>query len=268
MATNRRSQIAVQVRPEAEHKTRGEQSMSIPIPEYISDARLQTVEIHYLWDEWNLENTVGTFDEDVYQQLKAMSLRAAFAVLLGAAEWVLYRLDPLLEDDTLPSQAIEAGWAQVVDPRYAVPWNPFEDWQGPIQGPVRRTCMLMADAADYLGQRVEVARPAAKVLKVAAHILPTTRSYKSWEGSALRRLRDLFPWTDRDPLGDPVPRQALDPNFDFQSHQLQEIVQTYLSQLDFNEHAFLSTPDQMLSWGFEGTPYTFDLNEDRERRNG
>ena len=241
--------------------------MSISIPGYITNARLQSADIHYRWDEWNLEETVGTFDDDVYQELKAMSLRAAFAALVGAGEWVFYRLDPLLEDDTLPSQAIEAGWAQDVDPRYAIPWNPFEDWHGPIYGPLRRVCMLMADAADYLGQKIEVARPAAKVMKVAAHVVPDHERYKGWEQLTLKRFRSLFPWSERDPLGDPVPRQALDPDFEFKPEESQELIRMFLSQLDFKEHAFLSTPDQMLSWGFEGTPYAFDLSQDRERRN-
>jgi hypothetical protein len=241
--------------------------MSITVPEYISNSHLQSSEIQYLWDEWNLEDTVGTLDDDVYQKLKDMSLRASFAALLGAAEWVLYRLNPLLEDDTLPSQAIEAGWAQIVDPRYAIPWNPFEDWTGPIKGPLRRVCMLMADAADYLDQKVEVASPAAQVLKLAAHVLPNNQPYKAWERSTLKRLRGFFPWNELDPLGDPVPRQVLDPNFDLSAHQLQELIRTYLKELDFNDHAFLPSPDQMVSWGFEGIPYTFDLSEDRRKRN-
>lgn len=236
------------------------------IPEYIRNAKVQNNELLYTWDEWNLESNLGPFDKDKYALLKALSLRAGFAMLVGAAEWVVYRLDPFMSTETLPIDAIEAGWAQEIDYRYALPWNPFEEWKGPVFGPVKKVCMLMSDAADYLGKRVDVARPAAKVLAVASHVLQDNSAYKEWENQILRRLAGMYPLIPDDPLGDPVPRQALDPDIVFDVSESEMLINSFLVDLDYEENPFLSKPDQMLEWGFEGKPYAYDLVSDRRLR--
>jgi hypothetical protein len=189
-------------------------------------------------------------------------------MLVATAEWIVYRFEDLVTDEqsVLPFHAIDTGWAQVVDPLYGIPWNPFDEWTGPVLGPIRRAMMLMQDGADYLSKRVEIARPCAKVLKVAEHVMSNRSAYKTWESQALDRLEALFGWNSEDPLGDPVPRQALDPDVNFDVSQIGPLVREYLSQLNPEENALLASPEQMREWGFSGTPYAFDLDDDRRTR--
>lgn len=237
-------------------------------PTYINRVHLASPMLQYSWDEWNLEQSIGLFDQETHTKLKSMSLRAAFAMLVGSAEWIVYRFEDLMSDEQslLPFHAVDTGWAQVVDPKYGIPWNPFDEWTGPVLGPIRQAMMLMQDGADYLGKRVEVARPAAKVIKLAEHVMPDKSMFKTWENQVLERLMNLFPWSETDPLGDPVPREALDPTFAFHLSQTELLISQYLRQLIPEENAFLSSPEQMSEWEFIGEPYIFDIDEDRRRR--
>jgi hypothetical protein len=235
-------------------------------PGYIARANIRVPEITYRWDDWNLEESVGDIDQESYEQLKRLSLRGAFAILVGSAEWVMYRFEELTDYDVQPFEAVDAGWAQVVDPLYAAPWNPFLEWKGPVLGPINRVVVYMIDGADYLGKRVEVARSAAEVLNIAAHVIPDRAAYDAWEKFAIERVAALYPASQSDPLGDPIPREALDPDFDFDVSMTESLINQYLGQLDYDQNGFLATPEEMRSWGFQGTPYAFNFEEDRRRR--
>lgn len=236
-------------------------------PGYIARANIRDPSVRYLWDDWNVEECVGPVDDEICDRLSGLSLRAAFAVLVGAAEWIVYRFEVLC-DDALPFDAIDAAWAQVIDRLYAWPRNPFgrDEWSGPVRGPIQLTVGLMQDYANLLGELAEIAFGAAKVLKLADHVVPDKKAFSGWHDTVIERLEKLFPRINDDPLGDPVPREALNPDYNFDPAQTEFLLNRYLAQLDFEGNAFLLPPDLMRDYGFEETPYKFNLQEDRKRR--
>jgi hypothetical protein len=57
-------------------------------------------------------------------------------------------------------------------------------------------------------------------------------------------------------LGVPVPREILDPDFDYEPEKAEGLLARFLNDLDPNENPYLSPPEEMIKAGFEGTPYS------------
>jgi hypothetical protein len=82
----------------------------------------------------------------------------------------------------------------------------------------------------------------------------------------MTRLQNLYPLNSEEKLGEVVPQEALDPTLDFQIEQTEPFVNRFLRSLDYRTNPFLNSPEQMLDRGFKGTPYVFNIEEDRKAR--
>jgi len=74
------------------------------------------------------------------------------------------------------------------------------------------------------------------------------------------------PRAPKDPLGDPVPREALDPEIEFRMDQIEALINRFLRGLDPTSNPFLNSADRMREERFVGEPYLYDLTADRIRR--
>jgi hypothetical protein len=82
----------------------------------------------------------------------------------------------------------------------------------------------------------------------------------------MARLEFYYQRQTDETLGDVVPREALDPNFDFNPERTQFLIDRFLADLSRRTNPFLSSPEKMLEGGFVGTPYVFDMEADRQYR--
>src|SRR5262249_50139405 len=99
-------------------------------------------------------------------------------------------------------------------------------------------------------------REASYVAVLARHVLPATKPFDAWLKPILSRLAALYPGIGvPDSLGTPVPREALDPAFDFRPEQTTDLLRAFLARLDPAQNPFLRTPAEMAQAGFKGTPY-------------
>ncbi len=106
---------------------------------------------------------------------------------------------------------------------------------------------------------------------LACYVMTDPTPYKRWRDEIIKRFQLLYPRNDRDLFGDVVPRQAVDPGYDFQTEQTEALVNRFLSVLNYRDNPFLSSPNGMLEhfegeWNFKGTPYLFDIRQDRQER--
>jgi hypothetical protein len=92
--------------------------------------------------------------------------------------------------------------------------------------------------------------------KLVIHVLGKPKPFKDWCELTLRRLVKLSPAKKQDMAGPPVPREALDPEFDFEEEMTNELLAKFLQTLDYKQNPFLRSPEQMMQKGFEGIPYT------------
>jgi hypothetical protein len=240
--------------------------MSLSIPKYVAEAGIQDRSLKYEWDDWHLEEIFDSETEVFHARMREVSFRANIAFTNACGEWIIHRYD-LLSTDPVPLQNIEAAWAGTIDPAYAVYWEPpDEKWLGPIRGALSLAIIFALEASGDAFQYTDPAVSAYRSSNLAEHIMPAPQTFQEWRERVLKRLRTLYPLNEDDPLGDVVPREALDPDFDFNPEMTQNLVQTYLDHLDPRLNPFLRAPQQMLTSGFVGTPYRFDIEADRVTR--
>lgn len=260
--------------------------MTLSVPDYLKTTNIQDSTVRYLWDDWNLDQAEEPVNEDLVTRLKQLSQRAVLAFACGSGEWMAYRFAKLCNDPA-PWSFLEAAWAMIVDARYCgygtgTGWqeHSVNGWEGPIKGPIRRALELLESSIQQLawhghtdpaGYTEFVALNAGMISKLTSYVMKDPAPYHSWSGQVLKRLESLYPLDPEDQLGDVVPRQAVNPEIDFQVGQTETLINEFLSKLNYRSNIFLSSPEGMLARfeeeeDFKGTPYVFNLAADRQAR--
>jgi hypothetical protein len=242
--------------------------MILSAPKYIKESDIQDSIIRYKWDDWDVEQATSSIEEQLYTRLENISQRANVALAIGTAEWIIHRFEPIL-DDLAPLGYLTAAWAQMVDMNYAIAWEDLtgdEEWVGPVDGPIREAMTLVSVTLSEAEEDRNPARSAAVLCKLAEYLLTDPTPYLTWRERVLERFEKLYPLNPEEKLGEVVPREALNPELDFRLEQTESLVNAFLSWLDYEENDFLMSPQEMFEEGFEGTPYVFDIEEDRKNR--
>lgn len=241
--------------------------MTLRIPKYIQDAAIQDALIRYTWDDWNVQSIYKVENDEFHKRMLGLSHRANFAFAVACGEWSAHRFD-LVSDDQTPHQQLEAFWAGIIDPGYVI-WSehPDEYWPGPIRGALQLAIIFTLEAMDAAFGYKDPAQSAANAWHLAKHIMTDDKPFMHWKEHVVDRLELLYPLDETDPLGDVVPREAMDPDFDFRPEMTEKLVQAYLDRLTPGLNPVLRTPEQMIESGFKGTPYVFNMEEDRIARN-
>ncbi|MBS1213703.1 MAG: hypothetical protein H6R26_2320 [Proteobacteria bacterium] len=243
--------------------------MGLSVPHYIRSTDIQDTVIRYEWDNWDPEGPGHRMDEEFCKRLENLSQRAAFAYAIATAEWIVYRYGRL-SDDPLPWQYLEAAWAQVIDIRYAAlsvegDAN-INDWAGPIRRPIWRAILYAEYAGFEAHDDALPSDPAARNVGLAQYIITDPTPFRRWSEQILERLETHYPMNPEEHLGEVVPREALDPDFNLRIEQTESLINKFLAGLDYRANPFLNLPERMLRQGFEGTPYVFSIEEDRRHR--
>lgn len=133
-------------------------------------------------------------------------------------------------------------------------------------GPIRQALMWAGDTIEQVEDDLDPAESAATIARLVEYVLPTIDAYRNWSDRVLARLETHFPFNEKDPKGDVVPREAMDPAFDFTLESIEHLVNAYLAKLDRDTNPFLNSPEGMIEQGFKGTPYVFNIEQDRQAR--
>ena len=112
----------------------------------------------------------------------------------------------------------------------------------------------------------DVALSAARARNIAEHVLPDRAPFLAWCERVVQRLEQLYPFDEDDPTGNVVPREALDPEFEFEPAMTSDLVNRSLANLDYDSNRFLRAPDEMRARDFSDTPYEFTMEADRIAR--
>lgn len=237
------------------------------IPAYITASINQQGPPRYTWDDWEFDRFESPVDESLLAQLSGLSQRANVAWCIACAEWICYRLIPYLDGDLLPIQRLEGAWAQVVDARYSYSLvaEP-QDWAGPIKRPVLRALELVDFAVDAMTRDEDPAAIGAAIVRLADHLLADPEPFRHWRLRALDRLQALYPLDPDESLGEVVPREALDTDREYDPAQAELLTNEFLFRLSCADNPFLLSENEMLSRGFDGKPYRFSIEADRDMR--
>jgi hypothetical protein len=256
--------------------------MALAIPKYLRTANIQDNVVRYAWDDWKRLPAKETPDDALAARLKPLSQlsqRAVLAFMCGTAEWIVYRFGSLL-DDPVPWQYLEGAWAMTINARYCgygrgKYWGGLssDHWDGPIRRPVSEALLRVEAAIQQLAWKsTDPVRRAGMIAALAVYVTSDRATFEKWCDQILTRLASLYPRNPEDPLGDVVPREAVDPEYDFHVEQTEALINHFLRSLDYSTSIFLSPPEAMVKHydeddeGFDGTPYVFDIEADRRAR--
>jgi hypothetical protein len=243
--------------------------LAVSPPDYIRAANIQDPIVRFKWDDWDMRVLELPVDDVLAARLLRISQRADVAFALATAEWIAHRFSQF-SDDLTARQYLEAAWAQVAHWRYrSLNWdgdvNP-RDWSGPVRMPVWRAMSLTEFSITEAEQDGAPSRGAVLIAGLAQHVMADSKPYLDWRDRVMERLETLYALDPEDTMGEVVPREALDPDFDFNPAQTELLVNRFLAGLDRRANIFLNTPEKMLEQGFKGTPYAFDIDRDRKAR--
>jgi len=254
-------------------------AVALSIPTYLQAAHIQDNSLRYDWDDWSKVPAAASSDEPVAARLRGISQRAVLAFGCGTAEWLVYRFARLC-DDPAPWNFLEAAWAMIVEVRYcgygsAVQWQDYarEQWVGPVKRPIKNTLVRLESAFHLLAWEghTDPTEYTAKISALTSYVMTDPAPFRRWSGKVLDRFEHLYPRNPEDLLGDVVPREAVDPEFDFRVEETEALVNRFLRTLNYRSNIFLSPPEGMLEHfegdeDFKGTPYVFDMEMDRQAR--
>jgi hypothetical protein len=217
---------------------------------------------------WNLEvsrairHPLDTEHRRLANALSLLDEHACFALVLACAEWVAWRLSSIIDvDDALAR--IEAGYAALVDPRYAeipLPKEPFPQVQRDAHGPLMLARILLSQALGYhaQGDRI-VAAVTLSMALLARHVCPEPKAFDAWLSGALRRCHQFFPASASDVAKSPrIPPQFLDLTTTWDAGAATIAVQHFLASLDPAANPYLRSAQELRALGFAGTPYPRD----------
>lgn len=232
-------------------------------PDYINEANVIGVKVTYKW-----EGTVHYNRESppLIKQLARLSHAARLSVGLGIAEWIAWRFQGLAHDED-SIRLLEAGWAAMADPSYAKSWSATQEKRphDALGGAVfafkdQLSSLLSAERARRKSPKTSSGGPARTVVQLAflaRHVLPNAKPFDRWLKSTLARLSELHPKQSDEAFGEPVPRQALDPDFNYAPDESSTLLDGYLRGLDWKANSFLRSPEELNAAGFVGKAYRF-----------
>jgi len=233
--------------------------MPLPIPESIRKFPINTQTILYEWDDWAVDEIEEPIDEELYTDLEKISCRANVVFSIGMALWILHRLGILIEEQE-PPQYLESAWSTLVDVRYCgVVWEDHiedDDWRGPLKGPVNYAMNHVMEAVAETFDMEQPEIPAALSYNLAKYLMEDPTDFKEWSTKLLELLTKLYPRTNEDPLGPPIPFELFDLE-ELDPSLLKNQLNSFLSRLDYRSNPFLNSPDGMREEGFEDTPYQY-----------
>lgn len=234
--------------------------MTLSVPGYIASANIQDTTIRYQWDDWNVEQAEEPVEDEVFDRLTRLSLRANVALAIGTAEWIVERFRPLV-DVRFPLQYLEAAWAQSIHFRYACAvWEERaakDEWTGPVKGPIGIAMTRVMYAVEQAEAQEYPSLRAAWISNLARYLMQDPKPYQNWFEVVLKRFEKISPQQPENKMGDVIPREALDPSFAFKAEAAPQLIRNFLSGLDYEANPFLSHPEEMVRQGFEGKPYVY-----------
>lgn len=216
--------------------------MTLKKPSYIPVDEISRLPVKHRWDDYDPYSLFPEPNENTELLLAEMSDRAKFAFAIGCAEWVVYRFKRLSED-VRPLQFIEACWAVQMSEKFESPdESEDEEWEGPIRGPIDLALMTILNTF-YASEDGSAEEDAAFAELIVLHVLPIRELFVSWRDNALPSLVSAFPYNEKDTLGDPVPREALDANLSLDAAQRANLVSGFLLSLPKQGNPFLMRVD-------------------------
>jgi hypothetical protein len=229
------------------------------IPNYIEQANILESPVKHAWNDEDPQ-LFYLGDARLEHRIDKICQQGVVALSAGFAEWIAWRLSKYCNDPVLFYE-IEAIWAGIIDWRYIRPLGNSrmapdrKHWKGAERGPVYAAFYLLVGIVSRTKKGVCPLSESSFLSQLALHVIPDPKPYKNWRRFVIGRLTDMYPCDKDDELVASIPREALDPDFNYKPNMSNELLSAYLQSLNYEKNPFLRSPEEMMHEGFEGTPY-------------
>ena len=231
--------------------------MVYSMPKYIQTANIDNTELHFTWDDWKVSELFTYDSTAIAEKLLKLEPRAQVAMGVGIYEWIAWRFRKVT-DELLPYRLAEAAWLGVSDP-FHMAYVELErrSWMGPVRGPLWCAVTWLVPMVFYKQKGEEELESGLRYLpRLAMHVLPDPRPFEEWINFVSNRLLYLYEAKKDDPFDDlfelndhggvVVPKEALDPDFEFSPDRSEKLFQKYLQSTDPEKNPIINGPEQMV----------------------
>jgi hypothetical protein len=232
----------------------------LTIPNYIEALEMRDTEPRFKADSATVAKLFDIEVPVVWNWMVEATERAKLGFAAATAEWVAWRLHGTTDVSDL-LHFIEALWAAVIDYRYTQEIRHEAPEDKNAIGIVLFLTWREANAV-YRGcqEGRGNANDCVRLSLLARHVLPKKHqdALKKWLTVILReRVAKLYQIDEdpHNPQGFPVPREAFNPNFDFDPNKTNDLLKAFLENVDHTTNPYLRSPEEMKKLHFEGTPY-------------
>jgi hypothetical protein len=217
--------------------------MTLVVPNYIRSAVDPSVPISFEWDDSDPESHFVFDDARLARRIAADgagTARGIAALSIGCTEWIVYRFSTM-SSDPMPRSYVEAAWAGLIDWNYMKlkPEAKLKDWKGPVQRPLFVAIRTLHENLRMAMNGDFPAEETVHLVFLARYVLPEPKPFLKWLDFAIERVAKYY---STDGMGEPVPREVLDPDFDFKPEQANELLARYLKGLSPAENPYLQLP--------------------------
>ena len=253
---------------------------AIEIPHYIEKTGVQNKPLRYEFETCFRSEIWDKSSDKLLRDMASLAPRAMLALCAGIGEWILWRVNQFerYKDPYLLNQAV---WASVVEFRYVdYEQHVFkkETNVDPVDiGTLDEVSKLLKNSVRQISRKTEGCFIGNKLAFLANHVIKhgdfnrwlkycfahlkkhfkiPDSTYRFFRDKDIDRKKIAFDW------GLPVPKEVLDPDFDFTMDKRAELLDNFLRRLDYSQNRFLRTPFELKKLGFEGTPYTYTPNKE------
>lgn len=200
--------------------------------------KINSIPMTFAWDDWDPYEVVGEPDDKLIDKLSKLSFRANLTFSLGCTEWVVFRFSNVSEDP-VPYQYLEALWAYSMSDQFKAPKESNDDdWKGSVRGPINMALMTALNVI-YGFEDEDPESEAAYSDAIACHVLNSDPLYLKWRDLLLARL-ESHKRDNKNAIGDPIPREILNPSVTIEPEQSNELVKQFLSNIQIESNPFLS----------------------------
>jgi hypothetical protein len=226
---------------------------------YIEEAAISGADVTYRWKVHQGTELIESFSKNIASTVMELSLRANFALAIGVAEWIVWRLDSPSRYPQL-TLYVNSLWARTVDKAYLKVNcldTPPRDGNPAIEPMIATEDALYTAFRKSTQNHPERGAAVAGLVSLVRYTLPDAGKLDDWLRQTLGRFAEHFRFDPVNRPGTIVPRAFLDPATPVDPAAIPTLLDEQLRQIEWQGNPFLASPGEMRAAGFAGTPYRY-----------
>lgn len=247
------------------------------IPEVLNNPEFLDAPLKYKWSE----DIVSFYRFDAKNDKLSLAFeklnhKATYGIVTAFCEWIYWRVARHNINLPLAKMSIESQWASLIDKCYSFAWKHSGEYMPDIANGTLWTMLklIVTPRSNYYNGHYFFIG-VDKLGLLARYVSPDKDIFDEWLETTMKKAERLFPaqydhrelvrnprgydWTIYVSSSEPViPREFFfDPYYVYETADNIQVINEFLSSLDYQGNRVLNSPEKMIELGFSGTPYQY-----------